>query len=62
MALPKYEILIGGNWRDAAGGGSFETYNPYTGKPWALIPRCGVADAERAIDERMQPSRAGRGR
>lgn len=50
MALPKYEILIAGNWHDAAGGDYFETYNPYTGKPWALIPRCGAADADRAIE------------
>ena len=51
MGLPKYEILIGGNWHAAAGGDYFETCNPYTAKPWALIPRCGTADAERAIDE-----------
>jgi (Z)-2-((N-methylformamido)methylene)-5-hydroxybutyrolactone dehydrogenase len=49
-ALPKYKLLIGGNWHDAAGDGYFETYNPYTGKPWALIPRCGAADAEREIE------------
>ncbi len=50
MALPKYKILTGGDWHDAAGGDYFETYNPYTGKPWALIPRCAAPDAERAIE------------
>jgi acyl-CoA reductase-like NAD-dependent aldehyde dehydrogenase len=50
MSLPKYEILIGGKWQEATTGEFFETYNPYTGKPWALIPRCAAADAERAVE------------
>jgi acyl-CoA reductase-like NAD-dependent aldehyde dehydrogenase len=50
MSLPKYEILIGGRWQAATSGEFFETYNPYTGKPWALIPRCAAADAERAVE------------
>ena len=50
MSLPKYEILIGGKWRAAASGETFETDNPYTGEPWALIPRCGAADAEAAVE------------
>ena len=27
----------------------FESDNPYTGKPWALIPRCAAEDVDRAV-------------
>jgi (Z)-2-((N-methylformamido)methylene)-5-hydroxybutyrolactone dehydrogenase len=50
MALPKYDILIGGEWQASSSGAYFETHNPYTGKPWALIPRCNEADATRAVE------------
>ncbi|HXT82112.1 MAG TPA: aldehyde dehydrogenase [Acetobacteraceae bacterium] len=49
MTLPKYQVLIGGEWQDAASGAHFETQNPYTGAPWALIPRCAEADVGRAV-------------
>jgi aldehyde dehydrogenase (NAD+) len=42
-------MYIGGEWVDAAAGVHFESDNPYTGKPWALIPRGGAADVERAV-------------
>ncbi len=38
-SLAKYKMFIGGEWTDAASGATFESHNPYTGKPWALIPR-----------------------
>jgi acyl-CoA reductase-like NAD-dependent aldehyde dehydrogenase len=50
MSLAKYQILIGGEWQEAASGEHFESFNPYTGKPWALIPRCGEADVARAVE------------
>jgi aldehyde dehydrogenase (NAD+) len=33
----------------ASAGGTFESFDPYTGKPWALIPRCTAADVDRAV-------------
>jgi aldehyde dehydrogenase (NAD+) len=47
--LTKYQTVIGGRWTDSASGEFFETDNPYTGKPWALIPRCAVDDVDRAV-------------
>ena len=41
--------MIGGEWVDAASGESFETDNPFTGKPWALIPRGTAEDVDRAV-------------
>jgi acyl-CoA reductase-like NAD-dependent aldehyde dehydrogenase len=45
----KYQTVIAGRWVDSASGEFFETENPYTGKPWALIPRCAAEDVDRAV-------------
>jgi len=29
---------------------TFESYDPYAGKPWAAIPRCNAADVDAAVD------------
>ena len=29
---------------------TFESFDPYTGKPWALIPRCGASEVDQAVD------------
>jgi len=47
--LAKYQTVIAGRWVDAASGEFFQTDNPYTGKPWALIPRCAAEDVDRAV-------------
>ena len=44
--MQNYQMLIGGEWVDAADGQVFETMNPYLGKPWATIPRAGAEDAD----------------
>ena len=49
-ALQRYRMSIGGEWVEAAGGEHFPSDNPYTGKPWASIPRGGAADAARAVE------------
>src|SRR3974390_239467 len=48
-SLVKYQTVIDGHFVDAASGKFFETDNPYTGKPWALIPRCTAEDVDRAV-------------
>jgi len=47
--LQKYKMFIGGEWTDAASGATFETTNPFSGKPWALIPRADREDVDRAV-------------
>ena len=47
--LKKYRMLIGGQWVEPASGAWFESLNPYTAAPWALIPRGGKDDVERAV-------------
>src|SRR4030065_1670758 len=46
--LTKYKMFIGGEWVDSASGETFPSDNPFTGKPWALIPKGGAQDADRA--------------
>jgi acyl-CoA reductase-like NAD-dependent aldehyde dehydrogenase len=50
QGLQKYRMYIGGEWVDPASGEWFESYNPYTGKPWALMPKGTAADVERAVE------------
>ncbi len=49
-ALPKLDMYINGERVKPASGEYFETFNPFTGKPWALVGRGGEADAARAVE------------
>jgi aldehyde dehydrogenase (NAD+) len=46
----KYQAWIGGEWCDAASGATFESENPYTGETWAVFPKCGEKDVDRAVE------------
>ena len=52
--LESYKMHIGGKWVDAASGETFESYNPYTAKPWASIPKGGAEDVNRAVEAAHQ--------
>jgi (Z)-2-((N-methylformamido)methylene)-5-hydroxybutyrolactone dehydrogenase len=47
--MKKYQMLIDGDWVDPAGGAWFESLNPFTGAAWALVPRGGKEDVDRAV-------------
>ena len=47
--MKTYQMYLDGAWVDAADGEFFETFNPYTGTAWAMIPRGRQEDAERAV-------------
>src|SRR3546814_8064376 len=42
--------LVGGQWRDADGGGTCEVTNPATGAVLGTIPDMGAGETRRAID------------
>ena len=42
-------MLIGGARVDSVSGEWLESFNPYTGKPWALVPRATPEDVNRAV-------------
>jgi len=48
-SLKTYQTYIDGKFVDAASGKTFQTSNPYTGEPWALIPDCDKEDVDRAV-------------
>ncbi|HTY55407.1 MAG TPA: aldehyde dehydrogenase [Candidatus Binataceae bacterium] len=47
--LQKYQMYYDGKWADPAGNEWIESFNPYTGKPWAQIPRGNAEDVNRAV-------------
>lgn len=49
LALPRTQILIGGDWTDAESGERFATLNPADGETIAEVARGGVADVDAAV-------------
>jgi len=49
VALPGYQLFIGGEWVDALSGETFETVDPATGAAWARVPEAGEADVDAAV-------------
>ncbi len=52
--MQKYQMYIDGNYVDSASGRWFDSYNPYTGEPWAQIAQGNAEDAERAVRAAQQ--------
>ena len=52
--MSKSQMFIGGEWLPPAGKDYFESFNPYTGKPWTLIARGDAEDADRAVEAAYQ--------
>lgn len=47
--LERFSLLIDGERVAAEGGKTFESLNPATGEPWALMPEASEADVDRAV-------------
>lgn len=47
--MHRYQMYIGGEFVDASSGEWFETFNPFTGQPWAEVARGNAKDADRAV-------------
>ena len=47
--VQSYDMLIGGEWTGASDGGTFDTFNPATGKVWAKVPEATADDIDRAV-------------
>ncbi len=47
--MQKYLMYVGGEWVSPSSGEWFESYNPFTGEPWAMIPRGNAQDADNAV-------------
>ena len=49
MTLERFQMIIGGKPVDALSGRTFESQNPYTGRPWAVVPDGGPEDVDAAV-------------
>ena len=49
-AVTECRQFIGGEWVDAAGGGTFEDLDPFTGEVVARVSAGGREDARRAVE------------
>ena len=47
--MRKYQMYVGGEWVAPSSNEWFESYNPFTAEPWALIPRGNAQDADHAV-------------
>ncbi len=50
MTLPKYMHFINNEWHEPSSKEWLESFNPYTAKPWCLIPRGNKEDVNKAVD------------
>jgi aldehyde dehydrogenase (NAD+) len=49
-SLETFKLFINGKSVDALSGRTFESQNPYTGKPWAQLADGGPEDVDRAVE------------
>jgi acyl-CoA reductase-like NAD-dependent aldehyde dehydrogenase len=47
--LRSFEQYIDGEWMASEGGGTMESVDPFTGKPWAVLPDSSAADVDAAV-------------
>jgi aldehyde dehydrogenase (NAD+) len=47
--MQRFQLYVGGKNIDPVSGTWFDTFNPFTGEPWAKIPECRAEDVDRAV-------------
>jgi acyl-CoA reductase-like NAD-dependent aldehyde dehydrogenase len=47
--LPRQQMFIDAKWTESASGEYFDSFDPYTAKPWTLVPRGNAEDVDRAV-------------
>lgn len=47
--LEQFQMIIDGRCVGAASGETYESENPYLGRPWAVVPNGGLEDVDRAV-------------
>jgi aldehyde dehydrogenase (NAD+) len=50
--LTRFANIVAG--KSASIGATFESFDPFTGKPWALVPRCGSGEVDAAVSAASQ--------
>jgi (Z)-2-((N-methylformamido)methylene)-5-hydroxybutyrolactone dehydrogenase len=49
MSVEEFGLFIGGQKVSARSGRTFESLNPYTGEPWAVLAEAGPEDVDEAV-------------
>ncbi|MEL7936162.1 aldehyde dehydrogenase [Pseudomonas delhiensis] len=49
MTLARFQMCIDGQWLDALSGKTFESLDPSSAQPWALLPDAAEEDVEHAV-------------
>ncbi|MEX3648237.1 aldehyde dehydrogenase family protein, partial [Mycolicibacterium porcinum] len=47
--LVKFDLVIGGESTVAASGATYDSVDPFTGRPWARVPDGDATDIDRAV-------------
>ena len=47
--LTEFELLIGGRQTAASSGATYDSIDPFTGRPWARVPDADAADVDKAV-------------
>src|SRR5271165_937209 len=47
--LTEFELLIGGRQVAASSGATYDSIDPFTGRPWARVPDADAADVDKAV-------------
>ena len=55
--LVRYSNTVGGAPQPVTA--TFESFDPFTGKPWALIPRCGAEEVDHAVQTAHRAFKSG---
>ena len=49
QGIKDYQCFIGGKWKSAESGETFESVDPFLAKTWARIPKCDQRDVDQAV-------------
>jgi len=59
QGIKDYRCFIDGEWVAAQAGETFESFDPFTAKVWAQIPKCDARDVDRAVEAARRAFEAG---
>ena len=48
--MEKYQLYIDGKFQDSSSNKTFESLNPATEEPWALVAEAETEDVNKAVD------------
>ena len=48
--MEKYQLYIDGKFQDSSSKKTFESLNPATEEPWALVPEAETEDVNKAVN------------